>query len=204
MMTYEIFKEVVEEKLMEFLPEEYQDMKVVTQTVEKVNKTVDGLRLEGEDVKYSPTIYINDLYKQYLNNENLESVLTKTAATMDEAMKAGKELVSEIQLEGAKNSIVFQLVNTEQNKGLLENIPNREFQDLSILYRWIIKVENEGIQSTIVNNSLAAQLGMSEEELFNIAVQNTQHIFPPTVKSMNEVMKDIFLKDGMSEDMIKT
>ena len=61
-------------------------------------------------------------------------------------------------MESAKDNIVFQLVNTEQNKALLEDAPNRAFQDLSIIYRWVVKVEDSGIQSTVVHNSLASSL----------------------------------------------
>ena len=45
MMNYEIFKEVVKEKFMDYLPEEYHDMKLVVQPVDKVNHTMDGLSL---------------------------------------------------------------------------------------------------------------------------------------------------------------
>ena len=59
MMNYEIFKEVVVEKLMDYLPEEYHDMKLVVQPVDKVNHTMDGLSLVGDGVRISPTMYIN-------------------------------------------------------------------------------------------------------------------------------------------------
>ena len=48
MMNYEIFKEVVKEKFMDFLPEQYQNMKLAVNPTEKVNHTVDGLTLMGE------------------------------------------------------------------------------------------------------------------------------------------------------------
>ena len=35
----------------------------------------------------------------------------------------------------ANEKIVFQLINTEQNKTFLEQVPHREFQDLSIVYK---------------------------------------------------------------------
>ncbi len=203
MMTYEIFKEVVTEKFMEFSPKQYEEMSLVSRSVEKVNKTVDGLTLEGEGVRFSPTIYINDLYEKYKENENLSLVLTEAASLMDQAMREGVDIIPSIQMENAKDNIVFQLVNTEQNKGLLENVPNRAFQDLSILYRWVVKVEEDGIQSTVVNNTLAKQLGMREEELFSLAVENTKRIFPPNVRNMNEVMREMFLRDGMPEDMLE-
>ena len=197
MMNYEIFKEVVKEKFMDFLPEQYQNMKLAEKPTEKVNHTVDGLTLMGEGVRVSPTIYINNMYKHYKDTDNLELVLTDAAAMMEKAMREAPDNVPSLDMESAKDNIVFQLVNTEQNKALLEDAPNRAFQDLSIIYRWIVKVEDSGIQSTVVHNSLAKQLGMSEDEMFKAAVENTRRIFPPRIRSMNDVIREMFMKDGM-------
>ena len=80
---------------------------------------------------------------------------------------------------------------------MLRDIPHREFQDLSIIYRWVVKIEDKTIYSTVIRNSLAEELGMEEEQLFNAAAENTRRILPPVVKSMNETIRDMFLADGM-------
>ena len=105
---------------------------------------------------------------------------------MEHAIKEAPDVVPAIDFNAAKDNIVFQLVNTEQNKEMLQDIPNRSFQDLSIIYRWIVKTDVEGIQSTVIHNSLAEKLGTSEEQMFKLAVENTRRIFPPTVKSMKD------------------
>lgn len=201
MMNYEIFKEVVTEKLMDYLPEEYHDMKLKVCPVDKVNMTMDGLSLAGDGVRISPTIYINSMYENYQKTDDLQGELVSAAKAMDEAMKAAPGILPSVDLENAKENIVFQLINTEQNKQMLADAPNRQFQDLSIIYRWVVKVEDAGVQSTVIHNSLAKQLGFSEEELFKLAVENTRRIFPPTVKNMNEVIRDMFMKDGMPPEI---
>lgn len=120
---------------------------------------------------------------------------------MEHAIKEAPDVVPAIDFNAAKDNIVFQLVNTEQNKEMLQDIPNRSFQDLSIIYRWIVKTDVEGIQSTVIHNSLAEKLGTSEEQMFKLAVENTRRIFPPTVKSMNDVIRDMFMKDGMPAEI---
>ena len=201
MMNYEIFKEVVKEKFMDFLPEQFQDMELVVNPTEKVNQTVDGLTLMGEGVSVSPTIYINNMYEHYKETDNLELVLTDAATMMEKAMREVPDIVPSLDMESAKDNIVFQLVNTEQNKALLEDAPNRAFQDLSIIYRWVVKVEDSGIQSTVVHNSLTKRLGMSEDEMFNAAVENNRRIFPPRIRNMNDVIKDMFMKDGIPPEI---
>lgn len=201
MMNYEIFKEVVAEKFMDYLPEEYKGMRLEVRPVEKVNKMMDGLTLTGDGVRISPTMYINNMYDSYLQTEDLQEVLVSAAKTMDEAMKDAPDILPAVDMGNAKDNIVFQLVNTEQNKEMLAGAPNRQFQDLSIMYRWVIKVEDAGVQSTVIRNELAEQLGFTEEQLFKLAVENTRRIFPPTLKNMNEVIRDMFMKDGMPSEI---
>ena len=62
MMNYEIFKEVVKEKFMDYMPEKFKGMELVAEPVEKVNVTLDGIILREEGRNISPTIYINDMY----------------------------------------------------------------------------------------------------------------------------------------------
>lgn len=69
------------------------------------------------------------------------------------------------------------------------------------MYRIVINKDQNGIQSTKVTNELAERLGMNEEQLFKCAAENTKRIFPPTVKNMNDVMRDLYLKSGVPEDI---
>ena len=41
MTNYEIFKEVVKEKFMDYMPEKFKGMELVAEPVEKVNVTLD-------------------------------------------------------------------------------------------------------------------------------------------------------------------
>ena len=202
MMNYEIFKEVVAEKFMDYMPEQYQGMRLRVEPVNKVNKVLDGITLVGSGAgrSVSPTLYINHMYEHYLETENLQEVLQSAARRMDMAFKEMPE-VGDVNLEGAKDNIVFQVINTLQNEDMLRDMPHREFQDLSIIYRWVVKVDENGIQSSAIRNNLAEQLGMNEEQLFKCAVENTRRIFPPTVKSMNDVIREMFISDGMPAEV---
>lgn len=45
MMDYELFKDVVAEKFLSYMPKDYQGMEVKVAPVEKVNRILDGLSL---------------------------------------------------------------------------------------------------------------------------------------------------------------
>lgn len=203
MMNYEIFKEVVKEKFLGYMSDEYKDRELIIQSVDKVNETLDGLTLRDTTsaLSISPTIYINDMYKHYLKVEDLDIVLTAAADKMMQGMKMAPDEVQKIDYENAKDNIVFQLINTEQNKEMLKGMPHREFQDLSVIYRWIVSSDYDGVHSAVIHNPLAERIGMSEEELFKAAAENTRRILPPVIKDMNSIMREMFIKDGMPEEI---
>ena len=201
MMDYEIFREVVKESFLSCMPESYQDMEVRVATVNKVNRKLDGISLlaKNEKTMISPTLYINDMYEKYLKTGDLQATLREAAEAMDEVFR--EAAIPPLDISTAKDSIIFQLVNTMQNEDMLKNMPHREFQDLSIIYRWVVDVEQKGLSSVVINNHVAESLGMGEEQLFKAAAENTRRILPPVVQSMNEVMRDMFVADGMPKEL---
>lgn len=84
MMNYEIFKEVVKEKFMDYMPEKFKGMELVAEPAERA-------------YEQAPVVDVDSIMRD------------------------------------ANEKIVFQLINTEQNKTFLEQVPHREFQDLSIV-----------------------------------------------------------------------
>ena len=203
MMNYEIFKEVVAEKFKEYLPQEYQHMEVRLDSVNKVNKVFDSLTLVDHSAErnVSPTLYLNDMYERYVDTEELQLVLQEAATSMAKAFE-NAPMVGSLDFDSAKDNIVFQVINTLQNEEMLKDMPHREFQDLSIIYRWVVKLDESGINSTVIHNNLAEKLGMNEEQLFKAAVENTRRLLPPTIKSMNDVIREMFVSDGMPPEMV--
>lgn len=197
-MKYETFKEVVARELKDYLSPELQGMIVEIFPVEKLNAaSLDGIRLTDNSisseenvckaVKVVPNIYVNDMYKNYLKCNDLAEVLRLAAYDLENAIKQSSEVAAMIDFTTAKDNIIFQFVNTEQNKELLVDIPNRQFYDLSIVYRWMVKSN----MSAIIHNDLAERLGFNEEQLFRLAKENTRRMYPPVVKC------EIFMQDGM-------
>ncbi len=205
MMDYEIFKEVVAEKMTSYLPGELKGREVMIHPVDKINQTVDGLilKMDGENEKVSPTIYLNDMYEHYKQFGDLQLTLQTVGEAMLKSMEKGVEVQQGLNFDNPEEKIVFQLINTEQNKDMLAHVPHREWKDLSIIYRLVTNVDKDGIESAVVRDGLAEKLGLTEEQLFKHAVENTRNIFPPTVRSMNDVMKEIFMADGMAMEAVE-
>ena len=99
-----------------------------------------------------------------------------------------------------EEKIIFQFINTEQNKDFLKTIPHRNFQDLSIIYRWVVDINDDGISSTIVNNDLMNSWKITEDQLFKLAKENTKTLLPFKVQTMKEVVCEILKKQNIDID----
>ena len=51
-------------------------------------------------------------------------------------------------------------------------------------------LDKDAVQSSKITNEFAKRLGMSEEQLFKCAAEKTRRLFPPVVRSMNDIMRE--------------
>ena len=202
MMDYEIFKAVVKEKFLSYMPEKYRDAAVDIRPSQKVNRTLDALTVykEGDSIVF-PAIYVNEMYEHYQMCNDLEAVLFHAAGHYAKVLEGVESYKPDIAIGNLKDNVIMCLINTEQNRELLAGIPSREFQDLSVIYRWVIDQAQDAIGSLIVSDRLAKEAGLSEEELFQHAVDNTRRIAPAVVMSMGEAFGNIVAEMDVPEEV---
>ena len=192
MMDYEVFKAVVREKFLSYLPPEYRDAEINISPAQKVNRTRDGLSIyKSGDTQIFPTIYVDDMYRHYQSCNDLEAVLRQSAGKYAEMQDRVKEFKTDFSMEHFKDNVVMCLVNTEQNRELLADAPNRAFHDLSVIYRWVIGGIPDAAGSVIVTDSVAKMAGVTEEELFRCASQNTRKISPVSIITIQDLMLEL-------------
>ena len=134
---------------------------------------------------------------------NLEQCIMEQCNAMARAIEEMPAVSMDSILKDAKEKIVFQIINTQLNRAMLEKVPHRQFMDISIIYKIVINEDQRGIQSMEVTDRLAGLLGMNEGQLFKCAVENTKRIFPTTVRNMNDVLKDMCLNYGVPDDNVE-
>ena len=202
-MNYEEFKTIVKQEFMSYLPEEYQHLKMDIRPVEKVNTVKDGMSFldMNKESNMSPTIYVEDMYISYQETEDYRKVFEDVAAVVGKVLKEPLVTEEKLDFHAVKDNIVFQLINTEQNKGLLNSLPHREFHDLSIIYRWVVGRDESGLQSAVIKNDLMEKLDLNEEQMFKLAVVNYKRLLAPSIRSMDDVMLEVLREEGMPEEL---
>lgn len=183
-MDYELFKKVVTGRIREFLPPVYTGYTAEVRPVRKINEVKDSFCLfpPGRPKNVAiPTLYLDEIYEDFARDEDLERVLKNMACVI--MTWSGYEVpeFGEFRVEEHTDSIVMNLINTEMNEELLEEVPHEDLGELSIIYRVIHSINENGVNSAVVTNKMLEGTGLDEKKLLEYGSENTPRIFPARV-----------------------
>ncbi|SCX21225.1 hypothetical protein SAMN02910339_02953 [Lachnospiraceae bacterium YSD2013] len=90
-----------------------------------------------------------------------------------------------------KEKLSMQIVPTERNAELLENIPHREIEDMSVVCRFVVSNDMTGMGSILVTNDILKSMNVTEEQLFNDAMVYAPDLRPSEIKGMADVLAEL-------------
>lgn len=195
MLSYEVFMDYVKKNVLAVFPREYADAEVDIKKVTKANMERYGMTFRVPGKNISPNLYLEAYYADYKNGKTLDCIMEQIAADYQIAMmncQVGDDVAGRLtDKEYVKNHVIFDLVGRAQNEAFIADVPNRDFLDLSIIYRVVISMDESGLMSTVVSNSIMDEIGMSEDELYQAAYENTQSMYSPKVESLTEFIEEV-------------
>lgn len=97
---------------------------------------------------------------------------------------------------GARKRIVYWLINTERNRMMLGDMPHMEFLDLSIVFGIMIPQREPGMAVIPVRSAHMKLWGITVEELYRAAGENTQRLAPYGIKSVAEILRETMKKEN--------
>ncbi len=156
--------------------------------VMKTNIEKQGITVRFDGSHVAPTVYVDDAFKEFESGDIAVTDLVKQFC--DSIYMASKHTpeLPELNPKEAKKHITLTLINTCQNERTLERTPHAEILngELSAIPRWYISDE----ASFIVTNELAAQIGLTPDEVIQIGMQNINSQ-QYTAKSMQEILAEM-------------
>ncbi len=202
-MDYDVFKEIVKESIKDYMPDKSAHYSLDVKPVQKVNGTLDGLYMQMEEagkegVSVAPVVYLQELYKNYQSTGDLKGTLEAAAMHLSEGLEYTQGLTG-ISFSEPETKLVLSLINTEQNREILQDVPNRPFQDLSIVCRYVTGMDRDRVSSVLVTGRIMENMKLSREQLFQMAEENTKKMMPPQVEDMAGILKRMFMEEGMPE-----
>ena len=183
------------EMIVEGIKKRHPDCKVTIEYIKGNNGTGDaGFLVRLNDTQCFPVIPCERFEILLQEGEcSLEEILDEVDIIIEDRVDLDASYFTDY--EKIKSKIYIRLINKEQNTELLEYAPYREFLDLAITYRigpiHTCKVEG----NALVTNSIFQAWGITEEELYEVAYENSFKELPE-IMSMAKLMRRILADDG--------
>lgn len=194
MMSKEQFTKELVNELTERLGENYS---VHSQTVTKNNGVkLDAVVIRKEQQNVCPTIYIDSYFQEYCNGQkNLSCIASEIINVYEHSTYSDDDFFNELHKKPL--NIKCKLINTEINTMLLDTVPHKEWNDLSIVYFLELGADDYGKRTVTITNWLMEVLGLNVEELDRLATENMEQNFNPCIESMSTVIHRLLGMDDM-------
>ncbi len=197
--AYEDFMITVKQEILNYLGDDYH---IEFKHIIKNNGIIlDGILIRNEEERVCPTIYLNPYYDKYCKGTSLREVVEEILSAYEGSCDESRELELNFKydFEEMKELITFRLVNYEKNHLLLTTVPHLRLFDLAITFHCIIRMDGDGIGSVRITNEHCKNWKVEKKELFELAMVNTQRLFPAVLRPMEEVVFDLIGQQEMLE-----
>ena len=195
-MSFDVFKDVVVERIREFLPEGFDDVSL--NVVTKPNDIkLTGLTIRKTGSNIAPNIYLESFYSQIENGDNIGVVLRRIADLRMAQDVDDIDVESLLDLESCKDRILPRLYSFELNSNMTEYRAFTRIEDFIVLYFIEVKETENGGMSIPIDNVLLQRWNISIEELHQISLDNLKG--QGTIRTMTELMRDMMYPSILEE-----
>lgn len=202
-MNFEEFKQQITEDLPGALPERLSNVEIEPVSVTKLQHgSYDGITIREEGSNIGMNLDLTRLYDRMETGTAYDDVLAEAVAVISNATAQAPNIDVDrlMDYDQLKETLSIQVVPTASNAEMLENIPHKEMEDLSMVYRFVVGQDESGMQTILVTNKLLEQYGISEDQLHADAMENAPVFKPVQIRSMTEVLAEMMGQD-FAEDM---
>ncbi|MBE5880811.1 MAG: hypothetical protein E7289_00660 [Lachnospiraceae bacterium] len=181
-----------------------KDQKVEISSIMKNNGiTEEAVSILEKDKNISPTIYLGEFYEWYKEGVELELLAAEIVRRNNEyKLENSLDIGFFVDYGKAKKRIVFKLINREKNRKLLENIPFIDYMDLVMVFYYLIHDEEAGNATILIHNSHLKMWGVSREEIYREACNNTPNLLPAAITGMREIIEQMMGEKIQQEETI--
>ena len=203
-MNYQQFVIVVKEKVALVLG---NGMNLQIHTALKNNgKERVGLTISDKRVNISPTIYLEEYFKQFQNGNSIENITESILDVYHEVKFEHAWHVHTIKdFRLMQHKIVYKLIHAGKNETLLQDIPYIAYLDFAIVFYILFEVDESGTATIPITHELIQVWGVSLDEIHQNAFRNTPVLLPANFKPMQVVIDELMgtnYSEECSEDLM--
>lgn len=198
-MNYNVFISTVKTSIEERLNEEISVRVCSARKNNGVEKI--GLAFQKSVERLSPTIYMEEYYKQFEEGEAIEHIVDKVLLLYSEIRyPEGVDIQKLDSYDEIEDIIAYKLINYEKNKKLLEEIPHQKYLDFAIVYYLLLEAGEVGSATMLIRNAHLEMWNVSKEKIFEQAAHNTPLLLEPECCDIETVLEEFGLKGEKSSN----
>ncbi len=192
-MEYENFKEKFVEDVKNRLYELGVEANVSVNEVNKLNESYEAITVTPECSNIGMNISIDKFFDTFEKGTPYDEVIDTAIDVINKGMEERPDfdLDSLMDYSVMKEKLVTEVVSAEANKDMLENIPHKNMEDMAVVYRFILKSDDEGRASILVTNQILEKMGITAGQLHADAMENAPRIKPVEIRGMSEVIAEM-------------
>lgn len=187
-MDYTTFINKTRNTISEIMGDEAE---VTLKTITKNNNVkLDGItiRMDGENI--SPTIYINDYYKQFLKEQSINDIAYEVIRIyQDNKTKNCINADFFMEYSNVEERIAYKLINYEENIELLEHVAHIQLMDLAIVFYCLVSSDLLGNATILIHNSHIKMWGKDLEQIYQAACKNSEKLLPVEIDNIETILK---------------
>lgn len=164
------------------------------------NVHLDALTIlpRGQDI--TPSIYLNDYYRQYEEGTPLNTIIQEIRDIYESsrcAFHVDTETI--LNFSCARSLVAYKLINYEANRKLLETIPHVRYLDLAIIFYLLLDSDTMGDATAIITNEHLALWKTDTDTLYELAAHNTPILLEINFMSLENLMRALIIEDLKQE-----
>lgn len=201
-MNFEQFVILVKDKIALELGE---GMSLQIHTALKNNGVIRmGLTIVDEQFNVSPTIYLEEYYKQFQNGFEIDDIIQNLLDVYHEVKFEHIWDVHAVKdFETMRSKIVYKMIHAEKNKNLLKNMPYTTYLDFAIVFYILFEVDDSGTATIPITHELLELWNVTLDDVKQSAFCNAPILLPACFKPMHVVIDELMGTNYSEQEAIE-
>ena len=189
-MSYKEFTEHIVDLLYQRVGRDHEIK--VTQVTKNNDVQLTGIVIMRTDEKVSPTIYLEEPYRQYCMGDDIEKIADRIVTIYREHRSdLDPDLGFFRKFECVRNGILHKIIHYEKNRKLLKDVPHIRWCNLAIVFYYAIENKAFGKGTILIRNSHLKMWNRDIEELYRVAQENMRRVRPEILVPITELVEQL-------------
>ncbi len=163
-----------------------------------------GLTISDKRINISPTIYLEEYYKQFQNGFDMEDIITSILDVYQEVKFEHTWQIHTVKdFEIMRSKIVYKLIHAKKNELLLNKMPYIAYLDFAIVFYILFEIDESGTATIPITHELIQLWDVSLDEVQQNAFCNAPTLLPACFKPMQIVIDELMGTNYSEQEAIE-